>query len=297
MTCDLVIRRATVDDFDAISAMPEVYNGHDYLPFLLKRWLEDDQRHCLIALDGSRVVAFDSVFALDGGSTVISQALRVDPAFQGRGVSHLLQNAVDDVVAKCQAVRFRVTTFVENTASLKIHLKRGFVQLPDLAFLGPFGALAPVALRLEQFRELAGDVAVGEVEGAVEKFPNVHTLLTDWVPFEPTAAGLAAVNRMFPFPVRFVTSASGSISHFQLSRDATELYASIYDAADFWAHFAFHIGVAVKTKTVRYLAFHCLASTCRELLSSQESLLKEAFVRDDFNSGITEVVVLEKALV
>jgi GNAT superfamily N-acetyltransferase len=295
---DLVVRRATVDDFDAISAMPQVYNGHDYLPFLLRRWLEDDQRHSLIALDGSRVVAFDSVFtALDGGSTAISQALRVDPAYQGRGVSHLLQNAVDDVVAKCGAVRFRVTTFVENAASLKIHLKRGFVQLPDV-FLGPFGALAPVALRLEQFRELAGDVAVGEVEGAVERFPaDVTTMLTDWVPFEPTAAGVAAVNRMFPFPVQFVTSSSGAISHFQLSRDATELYASLYDATDFWAHFAFHIGVAVKTKTVRYVAFHCLASTCRKVLSSQDALLKEAFVQDEFNSRITDVVVLEKALV
>jgi GNAT superfamily N-acetyltransferase len=299
MSSSLVIRRATIEDFDAISELPTVYSGHDYLPFLLKAWLLDENRTSLIALDGKRVVAFDSVYPLlDNGKTIISQALRVDPEFQGQGISSRLQTEIESIVSQSSAQRVRVTTYAENHASLNLHVKRGFVQLADV-FCGPKGALEPVVERLGQFRALAGDVVVEPVpdSSAPPKFPNVAVMLTDWVPFDPTPAGLESVNRLFPFPVQFVVSkVSGTVSHYQFSRAKTELYASIYDGDDFWAHFHHHLTVAAESKTVKYVAFHCLAVTCRERLVSQAALIDEAFAKDAFNSSFSDVLILQKDL-
>jgi GNAT superfamily N-acetyltransferase len=296
----VTIRRATPEDYDAIMAMPLVYEGHDYLPFVLRKWLDDTLRTTLIATVDNDVIGLDSVVRLDAnGKTVISQALRVHPAHRGKGVSSLLQRAVADVVAASGATRMRISTYRENTVSLNQHLALGFTVLPD-EFFGPFGALAPVLPHLEALRALAGGVRV--VDTNEIGFPDaVQVGITDWTPFDPTPEGVASVNRFSLAPIRFAVSerADGSrvFSHHQFSRESRELYASIYESDHFFAHMLHHIEAAIGVPTVKYLAFHCHKSSTQSHDQQGRAWLDAAFERDEFNASFTNVVVLERAIV
>jgi GNAT superfamily N-acetyltransferase len=305
---EVTIRRATSDDFDAIMQMPLVYSGHDYLPFVLRGWLADSQRVSLIALDadGSTVIGFDSVVTLDeGGKTIISQALRVHPAHRGKRVSSILQRAIAQVVAESGALRMRISTYRENTVSLNQHLALGFTLLRD-EFFGPFGAVEPLRRNVDGLRRLAANVRVSEVasdDHAIGFPPALEFGITDWIPFDPTPAGIASVNRFSLAPIRFVVSeredGSRIYSHQQVSRAGRELYASIYEPEHFFAHMLHHVETALSIPTITYVAFHCHKS-CMEHWPADHpghAVLAAAFERDEFNATFTEVVVLERAII
>jgi GNAT superfamily N-acetyltransferase len=302
----VTIRRATVNDFDAIMQMPLVYSGHDYLPHVLSSWLADPQRTTLIAIDadGSTVIGLDSVVTLDeNGKTVISQALRVHPAHRGKGVSSQLQRAIAAIVAKCGAERMRISTYRKNEISLNQHLALGFALLRD-EFFGPFGAIKPLRRNIDGLRRLAGDAPpVVDALGDIGFPAQLQFGITDWIPFDPTPAGVASVNRFSLAPIRFVVSerADGTrvFSHNQVSRAGRELYASIYEPDHFFAHMLHHVETALSIPTVKYVAFHCHKS-CTEHWPADHpghAVIAAAFERDEFNSGFTEVVVLERAIV
>lgn len=298
-TSSVTIRRATPEDYDSIMEMPLVYEGHDYLPFVLRKWLDDPLRTTLIAVD-SAVIGLDSVVPLDANNkTLISQALRVHPAHRGKGVSSLLQRAVANVVAASDATRMRISTYRENTVSLNQHLALGFTVLPD-EFFGPFGALAPVLPHLAALRALAGGVRVVDTDEV--GFPDALQVgISDWIPFDPTPEGVASVNRFSLEPVRFAVSqrADGSrvFSHHQFSRGSRELYASIYEPDHFFAHMLHHIEAAISVSTVKYLAFHCHKSSTPPNDHPGRAWLDAAFERDEFNASFTNVIVLERPIV
>ena len=58
-----------------------VYGSHDYFPAVVADWLGQDFRTVLgVEVDGS-VVAAETVTVVDGGTTVVTQALRVAEAY------------------------------------------------------------------------------------------------------------------------------------------------------------------------------------------------------------------------
>ena len=59
----LVTRRATIEDLSKILLFPPVYAGHDYLPYRIEAWLNDQERFTYIVVAGEDelVVALDSV--------------------------------------------------------------------------------------------------------------------------------------------------------------------------------------------------------------------------------------------
>ena len=76
-----------------------VYGGHDYLPRVWDQWLQDKDRFTFVAVDGGeadaaapgeaaggaeQIVGLESALLLEGGKTVIFQALRVREDFQGK---------------------------------------------------------------------------------------------------------------------------------------------------------------------------------------------------------------------
>ena len=53
----VIIRTATEDDYQGILDIGDVYNGPDYIPFMLRKYLTDDRHYCYVAEVDSTIVS------------------------------------------------------------------------------------------------------------------------------------------------------------------------------------------------------------------------------------------------
>lgn len=97
-------------------------------------WAEFDARrlaaHRLVALDGDAVVGWVSVSAFSSRpfyAGVVEHSVYVDPAAAGRGVGTALMRALIASTEAAGIWTIHSRIFPENTASLALHAKAGFV--------------------------------------------------------------------------------------------------------------------------------------------------------------------------
>ena len=136
----LSVRHVRAADKPAVMAFSrDVYEGHDYLPFVFDRWLVDPMRTMFCVQDGARAseaVALETLTLSDEGATAMFQALRVAPAMRGRGVAAMLTRYVHSVVP-AYVRRLRVTTrWPQNQTSVKLHEKQGYSVVLKMGLLG-----------------------------------------------------------------------------------------------------------------------------------------------------------------
>ncbi|XP_078527370.1 histidine N-acetyltransferase-like [Lissotriton helveticus] len=88
---------ATAEDFEGVMAISgDVYRGLDYLPVKYHSWLQETNRRTFVAKRKGQVVALESIFLVDGGSTAVTEGLRVAPWERGRGIIRLMLDHVQD---------------------------------------------------------------------------------------------------------------------------------------------------------------------------------------------------------
>ena len=105
---EVVMEEAGPGDYQAVLAVSEgVYGGLDYLPAQYKAWLQEaqarpQQRYNFMLVvrhnsgDREMVGFFSLLFSWDG-STFLSSAQRVAPAWQGRGLGRKITDFVQQV--------------------------------------------------------------------------------------------------------------------------------------------------------------------------------------------------------
>jgi GNAT superfamily N-acetyltransferase len=86
----VVCRPALPMDTQAVMALTStIWNGHDYVPDVWLKWLEDPEGLLAVAQLGGCVVGLGKLTKVDGGQWWL-EGLRVHPEFEGRGIaSHL----------------------------------------------------------------------------------------------------------------------------------------------------------------------------------------------------------------
>lgn len=83
----LVSRDALPGDEMAIAAIdPDLHGGLDQLPALFLQYLKDPSRRARVCLLDRQIIAFEMVYLVDGGRTVVHQSLRLHPALRGKGL-------------------------------------------------------------------------------------------------------------------------------------------------------------------------------------------------------------------
>jgi len=125
---NFIIRPALLDDLPAIAKMARtIWDGHDYLPKIAPKWIEDGNFFLLVdqaqVLGCVKITLFpDKVLWLEG--------LRIHARYQGKGLGrHLNQFAFGhalDLRKQDPAIRFEFCTYYLNVESLHMARKAGF---------------------------------------------------------------------------------------------------------------------------------------------------------------------------
>ncbi|MDD5263365.1 MAG: GNAT family N-acetyltransferase [Candidatus Bipolaricaulis sp.] len=129
------IRRATQQDTERILAISaQVWDGNDYVPSILADWLVDPSGELLVAEVDDAVASFAyRTWLLPGHAWL--QGIRTDPAYRGRGVGRALSRALIDRAWRAGAARISLSTYFDNTPSIRIIESLGFERVASFVFL------------------------------------------------------------------------------------------------------------------------------------------------------------------
>jgi GNAT superfamily N-acetyltransferase len=134
---DLHIRIAHPSDRAALEKIAaQVWGGDDYLPRVLDDWFSDPYDGFYVATWHDRVIGVMKVTRFDEAEWWL-EGLRVDPVFQGQGLSRILHHfAVNQVRQRGHGV-VRFSTSSDNDAVIKLAAETGFVRVAEYL---PYGA-------------------------------------------------------------------------------------------------------------------------------------------------------------
>ena len=126
----LKIRPATIDDKEIVSDFSRrswcSNDGEfDYIPRVFEKWVNDAEGQFVIAELNGEAVGCAKLTLIDG-NTAWLEGLRVDNTKQGLGIGKALQNYFLDQKDSFDSIR--LSSFIQNYASLHIIKKRGFEE-------------------------------------------------------------------------------------------------------------------------------------------------------------------------
>ncbi len=150
---ELNIRHAEPGDRPALEAIAaQTWDGDDYLPRVLDVWFADPHDGFYVATFRDQVVGVTKLTRFAEGEWWL-EGLRVDPAFQGRGISRILHHFVINEARQHREGVIRFSTASLNEAVHKLAAQTGFEF--KAAYLGY--SADPLAEPVATLRQLAAD--------------------------------------------------------------------------------------------------------------------------------------------
>lgn len=136
-------RKATPQDTKRILAISaQIWDGNDYVPSTLAGWLTDPNGELLVAeVDGAVVGFAYRTWLLPGHAWL--QGIRTDPLARGKGVGKALSHALIDRSREEGATRISLSTYIDNTASLRLIDSLGFERVASFVYLERTSAAPP----------------------------------------------------------------------------------------------------------------------------------------------------------
>lgn len=191
---EVVCRKASSQDTPAVMELTrQIWDGDDYIPEVWQDWLADPCGQLAVAEYLGQVVGLGKLTLLHPGSWWL-EGLRVDPAYEGRGVATQLETYLMADWLKHGDGMIRLGTASTRTAVHRLCAHSGFEKV------GEFTTFAAAALDgTPSFRPLTGDDVPAAVEfslaaGSLQFSWGLMDLSWQWT--EPAASHLAqAVQR------------------------------------------------------------------------------------------------------
>jgi GNAT superfamily N-acetyltransferase len=149
----------------------QIWEGHDYMPHVFDRWVED-RRHYFAAMTfGGRLVGCGRLAPFDARRGWL-EGLRVDPGLQGRGLGRLLSRHMAMAGRERGFERLIFSTYFGNHASIRINEDLGFRRT---------AAFTHLELALEDLAEIPD---LEETAREVEVTPGIpdtpEMMANDW---------------------------------------------------------------------------------------------------------------------
>jgi GNAT superfamily N-acetyltransferase len=139
ITQQLTFRPACAGDFDDVQAIASrIWDGHDYIPLVWEHWLAAPKGELAVAVLDDQVIALGKLTWLGEGEWWL-EGLRVDPAYQRRGISRALTAYLLQRFREFGGGLVRFATASGNVAVHRVAHENGFVrQAAFLSYQSPF---------------------------------------------------------------------------------------------------------------------------------------------------------------
>ncbi len=112
----------------------QIWSGHDYLPMVFDRWVEDAESRFLGLFEDERLVGCGRMMQFDE-RRVWMEALRVDPADQGKGWGREITRRMIRLAVDSGYEELCFSTYFRNTASIRITEQFGFRIIARYSYL------------------------------------------------------------------------------------------------------------------------------------------------------------------
>ncbi|XP_028409093.1 histidine N-acetyltransferase-like [Dendronephthya gigantea] len=256
-----------------------IYEGHDYLPFVFLRWLEDPNRGIFVAEKEGDVIGIRAFHIIDEGTTVVSQSLRVHREYRRQGISGLLILAENRYVQTHfpRVTTERYTTMSTNVGRLAIHRKsHGENLLLEFGIIAFYINPATVSTRERncansQVRKIDSvEFQTLVREGRLDRVLQRGTMVIDWEPFKAVESNVSCglVNEgdsLFVSKAQKEDQIQG-LSHGRLSQRVKCLHwaATIYteNVKLLTVHIAKQLRNATIQARKKSFIFSCFIPTC-----------------------------------
>jgi ribosomal protein S18 acetylase RimI-like enzyme len=129
---ELIIRAARADDRDGVLAFcADIWEGHDYIPYVWDDWLHDVDGTFLVAEAGGRPVGIVHVLLVTEREAWL-EGIRVDPTERRQGIARTLVSQALVAARQRGAEVARLMTSAANTASQQLIARFGFTRVAEL---------------------------------------------------------------------------------------------------------------------------------------------------------------------
>ena len=286
----LKIRKVQESDIeDVLEISRHVWQGHDYLPYVIKAWLKDPNSHTYGIEVDSHIIGLGSLRLVEKGQTGWMEGLRIHPNYRGKGLANKLTKHIISEARYLKVQRLRYTTAVDNLASLQLAEKTGFMRLLMMGVVWHSNPIfIPKRRSFPTVRESSPEEAYELVQGNPEINPRV--LVYNWRALDSTLEGFKTVGESNEFHVALRKGKFDSFSfgHLRHEPGGSERSFTIYaaTAASFMSHFSYHISLALENDNP--------AIACTYETKFEKTLYSVDWVSKE-NWG-THLILLEKSM-
>ncbi|XP_071096816.1 histidine N-acetyltransferase-like [Haliotis cracherodii] len=198
-----LIRQATVEDFDGVMNIGDVYFGLDYLRHVYHTIMDDPNATGYVYVIGEEIIGFTSIYRLDDGITFFVRASRIKSGFRGKGLyGKLLHYACEDH-KNIESIQYEAMVVHGVTyESKRLNLENNHTQLVQKSVLNYHLKLErmkvpgqPLDAILETFDSAEMTSLFVDKKACEALFPSGR-VITDWVPL-----------RLLPSNVRYILTA------------------------------------------------------------------------------------------
>lgn len=245
------IRRVQESDIeDILEISRHVWEGHDYLPYVIRAWLQDQNSHTYGIEVDHHIVGLGNLRLVEAGQTGWMEGLRIHPDHRGRGFANKLTKHIIAEAGGLKVQRLRYTTGVDNLVSLQLAEKTGFVTLATMGVVWQANLTSiPPRRSFSTVRESSPEEAYELVRDSPEINPKV--LVYDWKALDSTLEGFKTVGESNRFHVAFRRDKFDSFSfgHIRHQPAGSVRSFTIYGATanGFLSHLSHHVSMALET--------------------------------------------------
>lgn len=209
----LMMRKVKTSDLeDILEISRHVWEGHDYLPSVIEKWLKDPNSYTYgIEVDG-HLVSLDNLRLIEKGRTGWLEGLRVHPDYRGRGLAKKLTEHMIREAQRLKVQRLRYTTATDNLASLKLAEKAGFIQLLEMGvFWHPNPNIIPSPKDYPPIEKSSSKKVYELVQSNPQIIPQ-GVLIYNWKALDSTLEGFRTVGESNEFHVALRKGRTDSLS-------------------------------------------------------------------------------------
>jgi len=237
---------------DILDISSHVWEGYDYLPFVIEEWLKDSNCYTYATEVNGHVVGIGNLRLVEKGRTGWLEGLRIHPNYRGKGLARAITEHIIKHAQRLHVERLRYTTGSENQASLKLAEKTGFVRVLEMGvFWHPNPNDIPFPRNYPPI-EISSPKKIFELTQETPELNSHGILIYDWKALDSTLEGFVKVGKSNEFYISLRKGKLDSYSFGKLRSESKEsmwsftIYANQNDG--FISHLSHQITLASRNQ-------------------------------------------------